>query len=71
MGTESWCLSWERRHPVCLNVRGHESLTHSGRTYYRLPVRNDLDRKQLPAWMNAPFVRMPLDWDLLRKQGNE
>lgn len=31
----------------------------------------DIDRKQLPDWMNAPFTRMPLDWNLLRKQGNE
>jgi hypothetical protein len=34
-------------------------------------VRSDIDRKQLPDWMNTPFTRMPLDWDLLRKQGNE
>jgi iron(III) transport system substrate-binding protein len=48
-----------------------ESLIHSGRNYYCLPVRNDIDRKQLPDGMNAFFTRMPLDWDLLRKQGNE
>jgi iron(III) transport system substrate-binding protein len=48
-----------------------ESLIHSGRNYYRLPVRQDIDRTQLPEWMNAPFTRMPLDWELLRKQGNE
>jgi iron(III) transport system substrate-binding protein len=48
-----------------------ESLIHSGRNYYRLPVRTDIDRKQLPEWMNAPFTRMPVDWELLRKQGNE
>jgi iron(III) transport system substrate-binding protein len=48
-----------------------ESLIHSGRNYYRLPVRTDIDRKQLPDWMNAPFTRMPLDWELLRKEGNE
>jgi iron(III) transport system substrate-binding protein len=34
-------------------------------------VRSDIDRQQLPDWMNASFTRMPLDWDLLRKQGNE
>jgi len=34
-------------------------------------LRADIDRKQLPDWMNAPFVRMPIDWMLLRKQGNE
>ena len=48
-----------------------ESLTYAAHKYYRIPVRNDLDRGQLPGWMNEPFTRMPLDWDLLRKQGNE
>lgn len=48
-----------------------ESLAHAAQTYYRIPVRTDLDRQQLPAWMNVPFTRMPLDWDLLRKQGND
>jgi len=48
-----------------------ESLIHSGRNYHRLPIRKDIDRAQLPDWMNAPFTRMPLDWELLRKQGNE
>ena len=48
-----------------------ESLTYAAQKYYRIPVRTDLDRTQLPAWMNEPFQRMPLDWDLLRKQGSE
>lgn len=48
-----------------------ESLVHAANTYYRNPVRNDVDRTQLPAWMNEPFQRMDLDWDLLRKQGGE
>jgi iron(III) transport system substrate-binding protein len=46
-----------------------ESLAYAAHKYYRIPVRTDLDRAQLPAWMNEPFTRMPLDWDLLRKQG--
>jgi iron(III) transport system substrate-binding protein len=46
-----------------------ESLAYAAHKYYRIPVRTDLDRSQLPAWMNEPFTRMPLDWDLLRKQG--
>lgn len=46
-----------------------ESLVHAAKTYYRLPVRTDLDRSQLPAWMNEPFARMALDWDLLRREG--
>lgn len=52
-------------------VTTSESLIHSGRNYYRLPVRSDIDRKQLPDWMNASFERMPLDWELLRREGNE
>lgn len=48
-----------------------ESLIYAAQTYYRIPIRNDLDRAQLPAWMNEHFTRMPLDWDLLRKQGSE
>ena len=39
--------------------------------YYRIPVRTDLDRSQLPAWMNEPVKSMPLDWDLLRKNGSD
>jgi iron(III) transport system substrate-binding protein len=48
-----------------------ESLIHAATAYYRLPVRTDLDRSQLPAWMNEPFARMPLDWNLLRKEGGD
>ena len=48
-----------------------ESLAYGAHQYYRIPARTDLDRTQLPAWMNEPFTRMPLDWDLLRKESNE
>ena len=48
-----------------------ESLVYAAHKYYRIPARTDLDRAQLPAWMNEPFTRMPLDWTLLRKQGDE
>jgi iron(III) transport system substrate-binding protein len=48
-----------------------ESLTLAAQSYYRIPVRTDIDRQQLPAWMNESFTRMPLDWDLLRKEGGE
>ena len=48
-----------------------ENLTHAARTFYRIPVRKDLDRAQLPAWMNEMFARLPIDWDLLRREGNE
>jgi iron(III) transport system substrate-binding protein len=48
-----------------------ESLVYAAHKYYRIPVRTDIDRSNLPAWMNEPFTRMPLDWDLLRKNGND
>jgi iron(III) transport system substrate-binding protein len=47
-----------------------ESLTHAAREYYRIPARTDLDRSQLPAWMNEPFTRMQMDWALLRSEVN-
>lgn len=46
-----------------------ESLVHAAQSYYRIPVRNDVDRSQLPGWMNEPFTRLPIDWELLRKEG--
>ncbi|MGH9968463.1 MAG: extracellular solute-binding protein [Pyrinomonadaceae bacterium] len=52
-------------------VTTSESLVHAAKTYYRIPVRSDIERAQLPAWMSEPFTRMPLDWDLLRKEGGE
>ena len=48
-----------------------ESLTHAAHDYYRIPVRSDIDPKQLPDWMTVPFTRMPMDWDLLSRQGND
>lgn len=52
-------------------VTAPESLTHAAHKYYRIPVRTDLDRAQLPDWMNEPFTRLPLDWELLRKNGGD
>lgn len=48
-----------------------ESLVFSARNYYRIPIRSDIDRSRLPEWMNSPFNRMPLDWELLRREGND
>jgi iron(III) transport system substrate-binding protein len=48
-----------------------ESLAYAAQKYYRIPVRTDLDRAQLPAWMNEPFKPLPIDWDVLRKQGGD
>lgn len=52
-------------------VTSEESLIYTAHKYYRLPIRESLDRSKLPAWMNEPFIRMPLDWDLLRKEGGD
>jgi iron(III) transport system substrate-binding protein len=52
-------------------VNSPENLIHTAQTYYRIPIRTDIDRGKLPAWMNEPFTRMPLDWEVLRRQGNE
>jgi iron(III) transport system substrate-binding protein len=48
-----------------------ESLIHAAQAYYRIPARTDIDRAQLPAWMNEPFARMKIDWNLLRREGGE
>jgi iron(III) transport system substrate-binding protein len=48
-----------------------ESLVLAAKKYYRIPVRTDIDRGQLPAWMNEHVNEMPLDWDLLRKQSSD
>ena len=48
-----------------------ESLTLAATKYYRIPIRTDLDRSKLPAWMNEKVNEMPLDWDLLRKQSGD
>jgi iron(III) transport system substrate-binding protein len=48
-----------------------DSLVFAAQKFYRIPVRTDLDRSKVPAWMNEPFTRLPLDWDLLRKNGND
>jgi iron(III) transport system substrate-binding protein len=50
-------------------VTSPEALVHAAKTYYRIPARTDIDPAQLPAWMNEPFTRMQLDWDLLRREG--
>lgn len=48
-----------------------ENLILAAQKYYRMPVRSDIDRKQLPAWMNEPINEMPLDWGLLRQHSND
>ena len=52
-------------------VNTPESLTMAAKKYYRIPVRTDLDRTQLPPWMNEPVNEMPIDWTVMRNQINE
>jgi iron(III) transport system substrate-binding protein len=53
-------------------VTTQESLLHAAQSYYRLPVaRTDLDKSKLPAWMQADIQRMNVDWNALRKNGND
>ena len=52
-------------------VTTKEALTVSAKKYYRMPVRSDIDRSQLPAWMNEKVNAMPLDWNVLRKQSGD
>jgi iron(III) transport system substrate-binding protein len=48
-----------------------ESLIHAAQNYYRIPIRSDIDRKELPEWMNVSFKPLPIDWGQLRLQGND
>jgi iron(III) transport system substrate-binding protein len=48
-----------------------ESLVLAATKYYRIPARTDVDRSQLPSWMNEPVNEMQLDWDVLRKRTDE
>ncbi len=47
-----------------------ENLIYAAKKYYRFPARADLDRTQLPVWMQEPFKRISLDWNLLRRESN-
>ena len=49
-----------------------ENLLHTAQKFYRLPVtRADLDKSKLPAWMQTDIKRMNVDWNALRKNGNQ
>ena len=52
-------------------VTSPEHLILAAKKYYRIPVRRDLDRAQLPAWMNEPVNEMPIDWGVLRTHSND
>lgn len=51
-------------------VTADTALVHQAHTYYRIPVRQDLDRAALPAWITRAEIRpMPLDWERLETEG--
>ena len=51
-------------------VTSDTALVHQAEAFYRIPVRTDLDRSQLPDWVtSAGFEEMPLDWDRLMEEG--
>ena len=51
-------------------VTSDSALVHQARTYYRIPVREDLDRSRLPAWITRTEIRpMELDWERLAEEG--
>ena len=53
-------------------VTTEESLLHAAEKFYRLPVeRTDLDKAKFPSWMRGEIKRMNVDWNLLRKNGND
>ena len=54
-------------------VTNAESSAYAAHKYYRLPLsRKPISTAlKVAAWMNEPFTRMPLDWELLRKEGGD
>lgn len=53
-------------------VTSDSALVDQARTYYRIPVRQDLADDRLPAWMTATeLTPMPVDWDELEARGAE
>ncbi len=52
-------------------VTTEENLYFTAQKYYRLPVRKDLEKTKLPAWMNEDFKRLPMDWNKFRQESND
>jgi iron(III) transport system substrate-binding protein len=48
-------------------VGTHESLIHAAEKFYRIPIRNDIERARLPGWIaEAAVERMSMDWERFR-----
>ena len=52
-------------------VTADSALVEQARTYFRIPVRTDIDIGRLPAWMQRPIPEMPVDWERLGTEGPE
>jgi iron(III) transport system substrate-binding protein len=47
-------------------VTNEESLILQANKYYRIPARNDIPKKKLPAWITSTtFTSMHVDWELI------
>lgn len=51
-------------------VTTDSALVEQAHTYYRIPVRTDIDEARLPEWITRVDVKpMPLDWERLEREG--
>ncbi len=50
-------------------VTTDSALVHQAHTFYRIPVRRDIDPARLPAWMTRVEIQpMPMDWERLEAE---
>jgi iron(III) transport system substrate-binding protein len=53
-------------------VTSRESLLRQAREFYRIPARQDMDRKSFPEWLkDLQFPPMSLDWDAIQRNEQE
>jgi iron(III) transport system substrate-binding protein len=50
-------------------VTSPSMLAEMAHAFYRIPVREDLDRQTLPDWMRQPVRALPMDWERLSREG--
>ena len=50
-------------------VTSDSALVAQAETYFRIPVRTDIEASRLPEWMSAPIVPMDVDWGRLEREG--
>jgi iron(III) transport system substrate-binding protein len=53
-------------------VTNEESLLLQANKYYRIPVRSDIQKEKLPAWITSTtYTSMSVDWDLVSHHESE